>query len=304
MAAVTAPSVGLGDIEALLRRLLPTAPVQASPPRPVPMEMEIMLECILLNAPATAPSPLYPLFATSPRSDGALPLISPITSPELPLLPASPAARFLPDEASESFDSAGVSPATSMSITDRTAELQLMMPSLIPLLETIQVQTNHSVPGVALAASTCSRGRPADSFDVSASPAATIDHLLITNQWDGDHSSLDSPFGVQVHHPQFFKWVGVPESARLLGRPPVEWLQVMTQQDTLHAALQLQRHASLMSSNLTVLHQYAISLHRTASEMLHAVFGREFFPSTAVNDATPVPRVLRASAHLAAMGLW
>ena len=38
-----------------------------------------------------------------------------------------------------------------------------------------------------------------------------------------------------------------------------------------------------MSSNLTVLHQYAISLRRVASEMLHSVFGREFFPSMAVS---------------------
>ena len=67
---------------------------------------------------------------------------------------------------------------------------------------------------------------------------------------------------------------GAPKSARLLGRPPTEWLQVMSRQDTLHAALQLQRDASLMSSNLTVLHQYAIILHRTATDMLHSVFGR------------------------------
>ena len=74
--------------------------------------------------------------------------------------------------------------------------------------------------------------------------------------------------------------------------------------DALHTALQLQQDDSLMSSNVTVLHQYAISLHRTASEMLHSVLGREFFPSTAVNDAAPVPRILHVLAHLAAMGLW
>ena len=49
--AVTAPSVGLGDLGALLRHLLLTALVQAPPPRPVPTEMEIMLECLLSNAP-------------------------------------------------------------------------------------------------------------------------------------------------------------------------------------------------------------------------------------------------------------
>ena len=42
--AVITPSVGIGDIEALLRRLVATVPVQAPQPRPVPTEMEIMLE--------------------------------------------------------------------------------------------------------------------------------------------------------------------------------------------------------------------------------------------------------------------
>ena len=40
--------------------------------------------------------------------------------------------------------------------------------------------------------------------------------------------------------------------------------------DTLHAALQLQREASLMSSNLTVLHQYVITLHRMSTKVLHS----------------------------------
>ena len=68
-----------------------------------------------------------------------------------------------------------------------------------------------------------------------------------------------------MHHPRFLEWVGAPETARLLNRPPAEWLQVMNCRDTLHAALQLQRDASPMSSNLTVLHQYAIALHRMST---------------------------------------
>ena len=55
--AVAAPPVGLGDLEALLRCLLPTAPVQTPPPRPVPTEMEILLERLLSTAPIPAPTP-------------------------------------------------------------------------------------------------------------------------------------------------------------------------------------------------------------------------------------------------------
>ena len=59
-----------------------------------------------------------------------------------------------------------------------------------------------------------------------------------------------------------------------------------------------------MLSNLTVLDQYAIALYRMSTEVLHSLFGLEFFPSGAVNDAAPVPRVLWTSTHMAAMGLW
>ena len=112
---------------------------------------------------------------------------------------------------------------------------------------------------------------------------------------------MDTPFGPQVHHPQFLEWVGATESARLLGPQPGEWLRVMSWEQTLHAALQLQRDASLMFSNLNVLQQYALNLHCTASDILQSVFGRHYFPFSAVDDAAPVPRVLRASSHMAAM---
>ena len=49
--AVTALSVGVGELESLLRRLLLTAP----PPRPVPTE--IMLKRLISNGPAPAPPP-------------------------------------------------------------------------------------------------------------------------------------------------------------------------------------------------------------------------------------------------------
>ena len=118
----------------------------------------------------------------------------------------------------------------------------------------------------------------------------------MTSYHEDDHSSVDFTFGVRmhVHQPRFLEWVGVPESTRLLSRPSAEWLQVMNRRDTLHAALQLQRDGSLMSSNLTVMHQYVIALHKMSTEVFHSMFGREFFPSGAVNDAVRVPHVPRA----------
>ena len=71
---------------------------------------------------------------------GNLLLISPILSPESPLSCASPDVHSRPDEASASVDSGRESPATAMSITDHTRELQLMTPPLIPLPAMINVQ--------------------------------------------------------------------------------------------------------------------------------------------------------------------
>ena len=46
------------------------------------------------------------------------------------------------------------------------------------------------------------------------------------------------------------------------------------------------------------------SLHRMSTEVMQLVFGQGFFPSSAVDDVAPVPRVHRASTQMAAMGLW
>ena len=74
-------------------------------------------------------------------------------------------------------------------------------------------------------------------FDAATCSAATTEHPLITNQRDGcpycftsyrdyKHSLVDTPFGLQVHHPKLLEWVGAPEYARLLGRPLTEWIRV------------------------------------------------------------------------------
>ena len=111
---------------------------------------------------------------------------------------------------------------------------------------------------------------------------------------DNDYSFTD----VQVHHPQFLEWVGTPESARLHGRAPGEWIQSLTRVLTLDAERQLQCDTCLMTSNLSILDQYA------ASDMLELVVGCYDFPSAAMTAASPVPSVRRASTHMEAMGIW
>ena len=148
-----------------------------------------------------------------------------------------------------------------------------------------------------------------ESFDAAAHHSRIGDRhggcpYRVTSYRDYEHYIKDGPFGLQVHHPQFLEWVGSPESARLLGRAPGEWTRSLTRVQTLDAACQLQRDVNLMTSNLNVLQQYALSLHGAVSDVFQLVVGRHCFPSTAVNDAVLVPRVRRTSIHMVATGLW
>ena len=83
-----------------------------------------------------------------------------------------------------------------------------------------------------------------------------------------DVAQMDTSFAMQLHHPRFLECIGAPESARLLRRPPAEWLQKMDRQEVLVAAMQLQRDIGLMASNLTVLSLYVMSLHRMSTEVM------------------------------------
>ena len=99
-----------------------------------------------------------------------------------------------------------------------------------------------------------------------------------TTYRDYDYAVQDGLFGMQIHHPRFLEWVGAPESARLLGRAPSEWIRSLARLQTLDAARHIQRDACLMTSNLSVLDQYALSLHGTASDMLELAAVTTFRP--------------------------
>ena len=94
--------------------------------------------------------------------------------------------------------------ATSLSITNRTAELQLMTPPLIPLPETIHVQTDPALllqltqsyrewlpqPPRPILSRACSYAYPGSSV-ISDQRDGCPYH--VTSYRDDDHSSLDSP---------------------------------------------------------------------------------------------------------------
>ena len=70
------------------------------------------------------------------------------------------------------------------------------------------------------------------------------------------------------------------------------------------AAVNLQRDAGIMLSNLQILSQFITSLHRMSSEMMSIGMGRVVFPAEEIADLSTAPRALRAAKYMAAMGLW
>ena len=150
---------------------------------------------------------------------------------------------------------------------------------------------------------------------MSATAEATGGHLLIsvglpgclyrmTSYSEEDLLYFCIIYGVQLNHPRFLESIGAPESARLLGRAPANWVRIMTRQDAMAAALQLQHDVGLMTSNLQVLGQYVTSLNRMSTEVMRLAFGPGVVPSEAVGAQAPVPRVHCAAQQMFAMELW
>ena len=69
-------------------------------------------------------------------------------------------------------------------------------------------------------------------------------------------------------------------------------------------AVNLQRDAGIMLSNLQILSQFVTSLHIMSFEMMALGMGRVVFPSKEITDLSTSPRAPRVAKYMAAMGLW
>ena len=69
------------------------------------------------------------------------------------------------------------------------------------------------------------------------------------------------------------------------------------------AAVNLQRDAGLMLSNLQILSQFITSMHRMSTEIMSLGLGRVVFPSAEVAALSTTPRAPRVARCMAAMGL-
>ena len=91
---------------------------------------------------------------------------------------------------------------------------------------------------------------------------------------------------------------------RLLYHSPTFWVDRLGEENAMAAAVNLQRDAGIMLSNLQILSQFVTSLHRMSSEMMSIGMGRAVFPAEEIADLSTAPRAHRAAKYMAAMGLW
>ena len=126
-------------------------------------------------------------------------------------------------------------------------------------------------------------------FDVDTTPMDTEDSPLINASMPGCPYRMtsytgtatvdaDTRYGLQLHHPRFLEFIGAPESARLLNQSPSFWVDRLGQESAMAAAVNLQRDAGFMMSNLQILGQFVTSLHRMSAEMLSIGVDHVVFP--------------------------
>ena len=109
-------------------------------------------------------------------------------------------------------------------------------------------------------------------FDPDTTPMDTEDSPLINASMPGCPFRMtsytgpamvdsDTSYGLQLHHPRFLEFIGAPESARLLNQSPSFWVDRLGQASAMAAAMNLQRDAGFMMTNLQILEQFVMSLH-------------------------------------------
>ena len=152
-------------------------------------------------------------------------------------------------------------------------------------------------------------------FDVDATPMETEDSPLINTSMPGCPYRMtsytgtamvdaDTRYGLQLHHPRFLEFIGAPESARLLNQSPSFWVDRLGQESAMAAAVNFQRDAGCMMSNLQILGQFVTLLHRKSAEMLSIGVDHVVFPVEEVDRLSVMPRAQRAAKYMTAMGLW
>ena len=82
------------------------------------------------------------------------------------------------------------------------------------------------------------------------------------------------------------------------------WVEQLGKEQAMAAAINLQRDAGVMLSNLQILSQFAMAMNRMSFSMMALGLGQSLFPKVEVNDLAPAPHAARVASYMSAMGLW
>ena len=108
-----------------------------------------------------------------------------------------------------------------------------------------------------------------------------------TTYRDLDYDAPSGDYRLPMHHPRFLEWIGVPQSACLLEIGSGRWLDNLSRDEAVTAAIHLQQDVGLMQTNLDVLDQYTLSLQGTASKIIELYLGVRDFPAKEVGGGCP-----------------
>ena len=105
-----------------------------------------------------------------------------------------------------------------------------------------------------------------------------------------DYAAPAGDYGFPLHHPRFVEWIGIPQSAGLIEFSGSQWVDKLSRDQAVMAAVHLQRDVGLMQTNVDVLDQYALSLQKAASRMIDNCLGPCVYPAAEVAAGALRPR--------------
>ena len=144
-------------------------------------------------------------------------------------------------------------------------------------------------------------------FDAVDSPMDTDNSPLVTAGLPGCPYRITSYTGptLSAMNPAFgVSWNSSVHRSRLACCSPSFWVEQFGEECAMAAAVNIQRYAGLMMSNLQIISQFVASLHRMSSEMMSIGLGRVVFPAEEIADLSTTPQAPRVAKYAAAMGLW
>ena len=142
------------------------------------------------------------------------------------------------------------------------------------------------------------RGKVGGVYPFTEAWVCLQEHLI------SDYAEPAGEYGLLLNHPRFVERLGVPQSAGLLELSGRQWVDKLSRDQAVPAAVHLQRDVGLMQTNVDVLDQYALSLQKAASRIIDCWLGPCEYPAAEIVTGAVGPRVRRAADQMESMGLW